>query len=58
MRIKINPGRRECRIVKKINTLVKVVTMEEIVRLVKESSGDFLILVEFGEEAESNAKEE
>ena len=58
MRTVINPDRRECRIVKKINTLVKVFTMEEIVRLVKECSGDFLILVEFGEEADSNAKEE
>lgn len=34
------------------------VTMEEIVQLVNESQGDFIIHVEFGEEAELDAKKE
>jgi hypothetical protein len=34
------------------------VTMEEIVQLVNESQGDFIIHVEFGEEADMDAKKE
>ena len=36
----------------------KELTLEEIVRLVKDSQGDFLIHVEFRKEAEENAKKE
>jgi len=36
----------------------KELTLEEIVRLVKDIQGDFLIHVEFGEEAEEDAKKE
>ena len=34
------------------------VTMEEIVQLIHESQGDFIIYVEFGEEAEPDATKE
>ena len=34
------------------------VTMEEIVQLVNESQGDFIIHVKFGEEADMDAKKE
>ena len=36
----------------------KEATMEEIVRIMKESQRDFIIHVEFGEEADRYAKEE
>ena len=36
----------------------KDLTLVEIVQLVKESQGDFLIHVEFGEEAGDDAKKE
>lgn len=34
------------------------VTMEEIVKLVKDQEGDFIIHISIGEEADTNAKEE
>lgn len=34
------------------------VTMEELVKLVKDQEGDFIIHISFGEEADTNAKEE
>lgn len=54
---KIQPARREEFQVKEV-TKRKELTLEEIVRLVKDSQGDFLIHVEFGEEAEEDAKKE
>ena len=36
----------------------KEVTMEEFIRLVNESKGDFMIHVEFGEEADMDAQKE
>ncbi|SCP98639.1 hypothetical protein [Anaerobium acetethylicum] len=33
-------------------------TMEKIIQLIKESKGDFIVHVEFGEEADRYAKEE
>ena len=34
------------------------VTMQEIVKLVKDQEGDFIIHISIGEEADTNAKEE
>ncbi|SEV84956.1 hypothetical protein SAMN05421659_101320 [[Clostridium] fimetarium] len=34
------------------------VTMEEIVKLVKDQEGDFIIHISMGEEADTDAKEE
>ena len=34
------------------------VTMEELVKLIKDKEGDFIIHISIGEEADTNAKEE